>query len=855
MAIGRLIRRLLRRRLQLTLFSGLATVCLLAAIYMTAQVFLKLDEFGATATDNMQWTVAQLEVEQVKAINAFERLDADDPTTQDEARRRFNTFYSRVMTLKKGREYADAFDGTDAAEHLERVHTTLVDMIPAIDGSASALFAARPEIITRLEGLTSPIRQLSRAGLAVDARQSEAERNELSSQLIRLALMLVLMVVGMLSLLMLFWRLGRLYRRRARENRITLNRLSTMLNTSQDAVLVVRPCGEILDMNDTAARMFGLDPKTAQSSANIDQVLLNETAEGKLTPLPGKRLVQSCADGPNRNADLIARGPDGRRFPVELSADMAARSGDEVCVCFIRDISRRVAAESEMQVARDNALAGERAKARFLAMISHEMRTPLHGILGTLDLLDETRLTKEQRRYAQIMHGSGQQLLNQINDALDITHADGGSLRLRESVFNLDTLLRDLVEAQSSKANARNTTLTLSPADQDFGQVLGDRGRVQQVLVNLVANAIKFTENGTITIEATRHGGTESNPDLIEFQITDTGIGIAEQDLPRIFDDYVRLGGAAAPLVEGTGLGLGIARQLVTLMGGQIGVKSDEGQGSRFWVRLPLPKTLAVPASTVANGSPRGSAACSVLIAEDNVSNRYVLTRMIEKDGHRVRATADGAEAIAAADREAFDIILLDISMPGISGIEAARRITQGQGPSQSARLIFLTAHLNLDPDAQLRASGAEGILTKPLPRAELRAILAGKRPSTDLSDSAPLTAPPILDRDILDQLHAMLTPDHMAKTLKDFHSQAEAILANVPSRMGNSETRALAEGLHKLAGSAAILGASAMQAILSHAEDACLSGRITDLQKHLSDLQSVWQATQQSLASYRNAA
>lgn len=855
MAIGRLIRRVFRRRLQLTLFSGLATVCLLAAIYMTAQVFLKLDKLGATPTDNMQWTFAQLEVEHVKAINAFERLDANAPTTQDEARRRFNTFYSRVATLKRGREYADALDGTDAAARLEQIYATLVDVIPIIDGPASGLVAAGPDLITRLEGLTSPIRELASAGLALDARQSEAERNELSSQLIRLTLMLILMVVGMISLLILLWRLFHLYRRRAFENRITLNRLSTMLNTSQDAVLVVRPCGEILDMNAAAARMFGLDQKIGQSSTTIDQVLLRKNDDEKLTPLPGDRLVQFCSDGPNRCTNLMARGPDGRRFPVELSADMAARSGDEVCVCFIRDISRRVAAESEMQVARDNALAGERAKARFLAMISHEMRTPLHGILGTLDLLDETRLTKEQQRYAQIMHGSGQQLLGQINDALEITQADGGSLRLRENVFDLDTMLSDLVDAQTSKARARNTTLTLLPSNQTLGHVLGDRGRVQQVLINLVANAIKFTENGTITIEAMRNGGPDSNTDLIEFQITDTGIGIAEQDLPRIFDDYVRLGGAAADLVEGTGLGLGIARQLVTLMGGKIGVESDEGEGSLFWVRLPLPQAHAAPAPALAKASPRDSAPCSVLIAEDNVSNRYVLTQMIEKDGHRICATADGPEAIAAAEREAFDLILMDISMPGVGGIEAARRITQGQGASRNARLIFLTAHLNLDPDAQLRASGAEGVLTKPLPRAELRAILAGKRPSMDLSDKAHRVAPPTLDRDILDQLSAMLPPDRMAKTLHDFHSEAEVLLATTPHLMTNTDTQTLADGLHKLAGSAAILGASAMQATLSQAEDACLSGRATDLQNHLSDLQSIWQATQQSLASYRNAA
>ena len=855
MPIGKLIRPMFRRRPQLILFSGLASVCLIAAIYMATQVFLKLGEFGSTATDNMQWTMAQLEVEQVKAINALERLDPDDPTTGQEARRRFNALFSRVVTLREGREYAEALAGSDAAVQLERIYDTLIGVLPVFDGDRSPLVASGPMLVTALEGLTSPIRQLASAGLSIDARQSDAERSELSNQLIRLTLLVIVMVVAMLSMLILLWRLFRVYRRRALENRITLNRLSTILNTSQDAVLVVHPCGEILDMNAAAQRMFGLDENTPRQRDNVGQLLLRQSEDGTLAPLPGPRLVQSCADGPNRCANLIARGPDGHQFPVELSADMAVRSGDRVCVCFIRDISRRIAADAEMQVARDNALAGERAKARFLAIISHEMRTPLHGILGTLDLLDETRLTKEQRRYAQIMHGSGQQLLNQINDALEITQADGGTLRLREAVFDLDSLLADLVEAQNANAQARNTKLALLSPVQGFGHVLGDEGRVQQVLVNLVANAVKFTENGSITLEATRHNGVEQDLDLVEFQISDTGIGIAEEDLPYIFEDYVRLGGASAGWIEGTGLGLGIARQLVTLMGGQIGVESVEGEGSLFWVRLPLPKAQAKTQPAVAEIPSHNATPSSVLIAEDNVSNRYVLSQMLEKDGHHVHAAADGNEAVAMANTEAFDLILMDISMPGLGGVEAARAITQGSGPSRNARLIFLTAHINLDPDEQLRASGAEGILTKPLPRAELRAILAGKRPTRDLTEENSATECPILDIDVLDQLNEMLSSNRMAKTLRDFQQEADTLIREAPHLLGSATSGALAERLHRLAGSAAVLGASAMQMSLGRAENACLLGRPKDVKRHLAELQEVWQATQEGLATYNNAA
>lgn len=855
MAIRKLLRTLLRRRFQLVLFSGLVGVCLLTAIHMTAQVFLKLDDFGSAASDNIQWTVTQLEVEQVKAINAFERLDPSDPDTFKEATRRFNALYSRTITLENSRNYAAAMANTDAAAHLDEIHSTLNTILPTIDGPKAALIAARPGLIATLDGLTKQIRRLSTASLTIDARQSELERNELYSQLIRLTALVLLMVVGMLSLLILLWHLFRVYRRRAFETRATLNRLSTILNTSQDAVLVVRPDGKIMDINTAAKRMFGLKNTGNNQSVKVENILMRRDDSGDLTPLAGSRLAQSCTKGPSRCANLTARGPGGQLFPVEISADMTNQSGDEVCVCFIRDISRRVAAEAEMQVARDNALAGERAKARFLAMISHEMRTPLHGILGTLDLLEDTRLTKEQKRYAQIMHGSGQQLLSQINDALDVTQADGGKLRLRQSTFDLDEMLNDLVIAQRRDAEARNTTLETLPTPRPLGHVLGDKGRVQQVLVNLVVNAIKFTENGAITIEAIRHKDTGCNQSIVEFQITDTGIGIAEEDLPRIFDDYVRLGGAATDRVEGTGLGLGIARQIVTLMGGQIGVESEEGDGSLFWVRLPLPSSNCVLPSATADGPAPDGVCHRVLIAEDNEANRFVLTRMLEKDGHTVRAAADGTEAIAAAEMEQFDLILMDISMPGIGGLEAAHRIKQGNGPCRDTRLIFLTAHLNLDPDTELHGSGAEGILTKPLPRSDLRAILAGKRPPTDLSEGTRPNGAPILDHHILDQLSEMISPNRLSTTLHEFHADTTALLNHAPQMLAEPAPDALAEKLHKLAGSAAILGASAMQSILSHAEDACLAGRFEDVERGLSTLHDAWLATRASLASYGNAA
>jgi PAS domain S-box-containing protein len=846
---------LFRRRFQLTLFSGLAGLCLLAAIYIMTQVFWKLDEFGSSDTDNMQWTLAQLEVEHARLINALERADQGRPETLVEARRRFNAFYSRLTTLKNGRTYQTALAETEASAGLDDIASTLDAMVPAIDGPDIGLFAAKDSIVSQLERLITPIRKVSGAGIAIDARQAEAEREALSNQLLRLSGLVMLMILSMLSLLILLWRLFHLYRRRARQNRVTLNRLSTILNTSQDAVLVVGLNGDIVDMNMAAMRMFGLQGTNEGRPSNVEDVLLREDSEGQFVPLPGARLAQSCAQGPNRCAKLAGRSADGPLFPVEISADMASRAGDDVCVCFIRDVSRRVAAEAEMQSARDNALAGERAKARFLAMISHEMRTPLHGILGTLDLLDETRLTREQKRYSEIMHGSGQQLLTQINDALEITQADGGSLRLRETVFDLDRLVHDLTEAQEPEARTRRTSLRMVPPRHPLGTVQGDKGRVQQVLVNLVANAIKFTKDGDITIEACRCALSGADSDMIEFQISDSGVGIAEQALPRIFDDYVRLGDASSEAVEGNGLGLGIARQLVTLMGGQIGVESVQGEGSLFWVRLRLPLADRQTGPILHKPGLADIPRRHVLVVEDNLTNRFVLTQMLEKDGHSVDTAANGAEAVAMAETTGFDLIFMDVSMPGIGGVEAAHGILQGQGASRNTRLIFLTAHLDMDNEAPMRASGAEGILTKPLPRAELRAVLAGQSLAPPPTSAKPADDSPILKPEILAQLAEMLPPERFRATLAEFHAEAETLLSPSSRADARRPGPELASQLHKLAGSAAIVGASAMQTTLGHAEAACLSGNQLDLDRHLQHLQVLWEETQADLRPFGTAA
>ena len=726
----------------------------------------------------------------------------------------------------------------------------LDEMLRIIDGGDPNIIVGNSALKKKVSDLTLPIRRLSSYGVAADVRKIEEEQSAIVSKLIELLILSFLMLVALISLLSLMWQLYRLYRRRALQNRIILNRLSTILNTSQDAVIVVSPNGEIVDVNNAAELMFALTQQDG-TRKTVSQILHRKSDYDELLPVSGDNLIQSCIDGPNRCSNLSARGRDGAVFPVELSANITMRSNDTVCVCFIRDISRRVAAEEEVLAAQDLAFAGERSKARFLGMISHEMRTPLHGILGTLDLLDETPLSPEQSQYSHVMQSSGQLLLNQINHALDVTQADGGKLLFNEKEFDLDVLLEELFISQQFEANAKGIDLELLLQDGPFGRATGDPDRIKQVLLNLISNAIKFTFEGHVTFEVARIGKPGADKNMMEFQVCDTGIGISEDDLPHVFDDFYRTAGNEEPLTEGTGLGLGIAKEIVTHLGGRIGVESVKGEGSLFWVRIPLTfvkNTIQTPEEKqdILITSPQ-----KILIVEDNATSRFVMLEMLRKDHHHVKQACDGAKAIAIAEQEAFDLILMDVSMPRIDGIEAANRIRQGNGASRNTRIVFLTAHIQSEQDNGLKSADADAVYTKPLRRSTLRTLLADNDVAIrtqDTQNDGPL------DEVVLDQLCSVIADQKLDSLLQAFVTEGDAFMENLKD-IRSLPVETLVDTLHRFAGSAATFGALSLQSILCRAQTAVHNRDFEQAEKELSELPVIWTSTVSAIRIRRQAA
>ena len=562
---------------------------------LTGTVVSNLERQRSANSDNVQWTLTQVEVEYLSFVNELEQHlhdpDGPLPLVEDfsELRRTFDVFYSRVDTLRSASLFHPLRENSDFKALLEVVLVFLDQTVPAIDGDDTTLSNEIVSIWQDARLLREEVRGLSLEGLSYFATTSDARRATTAATLAQLAALssTLLLVLAVASVYLLY--INRIIRRRGDEMVETNQRMLTILSTSLDGVIVSNAAGKVLQFNPAAETIFGYNSEDAIGRSIGDLVVpphLRDMHNAGMQRMQEGGELRVVGHG---RVQLEAMRQNGEVFPVELALQSAQSGEEEIVIAFLRDISKCVEAQTELISARDKALAGEKAKAEFLTVMTHEIRTPLNGLLGNLSLLKNTRPNLEQRQFIHNMELSGQVLLNHVDTVLDIARFEAGKLSVKREPINLGLLLQEIVDSQSGYAASRGNTITWQWSGSAQPWVATDGQRLQQVLLNLVGNAIKFTERGRVSIELDVAEPTDASGKAVyEFRVIDTGVGISGTDRENVFDDFHTQDASIGRAEGGTGLGLGIARRFTEAMGGEIGVESSLGEGSVFWVRLPL---------------------------------------------------------------------------------------------------------------------------------------------------------------------------------------------------------------------------------------------------------------------------
>lgn len=392
------------------------------------------------------------------------------------------------------------------------------------------------------------------------------------------------------------------------------------------------------------------------------------------------------------------------------------------------DVTADVALRRAKEVAEESA----RAKGIFLATMSHELRTPMNGVLGCTQLLQDTSLTDTQRQLLQAMHRSAEALLALVNDILDFSKIEAGKMSLETADVHLRPLIDDVITLVSELAKKKALELTVDVAPDVPESLRGDPVRLRQILFNLVGNAIKFTEAGSVAVSVRLQPSPAHLPDsiLLGWRITDTGIGMTDEQQARLFQAYSQAETSTARKYGGTGLGLMICRQLVELMGGEIAVESRAGLGTTFsYTTLLLPtiqrEHVGFAVTEVSKPEAKSGSPKRILVADDNEINQVVACKFLQKLGYEVEVARNGREAVEAASRTPYDAILMDCEMPELNGYDATRAIRQREmGKGNRIPVIALTGHASADDERVCLNAGMDAVLTKPVTLPALRGTL-----------------------------------------------------------------------------------------------------------------------------------
>jgi PAS domain S-box-containing protein len=501
------------------------------------------------------------------------------------------------------------------------------------------------------------------------------------------------------------------------------NRLRTIIDASLDAIIEIDPRGRIVEFNPAAETIFGYSREAAIGASLTETIIPKHLRDVHLNRVENWLKTGKGASLGAR-IELPAIRANSEEFPVEIVICAESTATGPIFIAYIRDITEQKLLEAEILEAKNQAEAANAIKSEFLAMMSHEIRTPINAVIGSLSLLQDTQLDSKQSELTHTGRRSSEALLGIINDILDFSKMEAGKFVFNASPLKISDIVDTVMVVVAPQAKDKRISIKTNISEHLPQRLVGDEGRVRQVLLNLVGNAIKFTDTGSVTIEVSLTAECEHDA-TIRFDVLDTGIGISTEYHDELFHKFTTLRPDYEQKYGGTGLGLTISKMLVDLMEGDIGFNSTLGEGSQFWFTARLRK-LSPNAIKAVKAEEKTTAVLvnkytgTILLAEDNPANRLVTRTVLEKAGLRVDIASNGYEAVAAVRRRPYDLILMDIGMPELDGVGATTEIRKLDTDRAQTPIVAMTAHVMHGDRSKFLATGMDGYLSKPASREQI---------------------------------------------------------------------------------------------------------------------------------------
>jgi len=615
-----------------------------------------------------------------------------------------------------------------------------------------------------------------------------------------------------------------------------------IFQTAPDGIITINSDGVIEKLNSSAEHLFGYGPGELMGR-NVT-VFMPEPHRSRHNEYLQRYLRTGINHIIGLGREVEARKKDGTKIPIYLSVGEVPGKDRVRFTGILHDISDQKAAEQELHEARKTAEKANQAKSEFLANMSHEIRTPMNSIMGFTQILLDEDLSAEQRDAVETVKGSAERLLNLINEILDLSKIEADTIVIEEIPFSLESLVLETIELIRPQVEEKPVETRYDLQD-GLPLVIGDPLRVRQVLLNLLTNAIKFTEQGEVLTTVKTVEETEDRV-LIEVIVRDTGVGIPEGKLGSIFEVFTQADGSTTRKYGGTGLGLTISQQLVKNMGGEIKVDSRIGKGSTFRFTLWLKKAPSDAdldeGLTVPEGHPEEQGigrGLKILLAEDDLANQKMTTLMLEKMGHSVELAENGARAVEMALSHTYDIILMDMQMPVMGGLEATGELRRAKVKTP---IVAMTASTMKGDRERFLKAGMDDYIAKPIKKSVVREALNRHAPPKP----APKT--PGLDHVTLPSLEAIaedlgLDQEQYWEILMGFIDDKKKDMENLSGALVQGNAESVARLAHKIKGSALNLRLDSLARPAANIEKAAKEGSVSQIAGDWDDLSRKFEA------------